>query len=609
MAEKRRPKRRNPKAARLTAVCELENCPHCGERLSSVGNAAHSHKTVQTLTGTVYVVAYSRVCQNRECSAYGTHFHAAEHLKVSLPYSTYGLDVVAFVGVQRECEHRQFSEIQAQLNGRGVAINDTSVGRLYRLFTALLEGAWPQRRERVAQAAAQHGGVILMADGLSPDGAGPQLYVLWEVFSGTPIGGMLIDQADEPHLTDWLNGCRDRIGDLPVLALLSDKEKALVGAMSAVWPQAAHQLCQMHFMQNLSGPIHRVDQALRQTLRDHLGSLPPVPELEPEAAATQIEQPVPEQDTAGKKGALDTAPVETKVRESHLEHLLFPESVVTNIRGAAALLQHYYGYYRQAIRDVLNRSSRKPFQCGGLRGYDQLVGIDLHLQQRHRKHGPDAYLDQLHERVQNAVRSAASQADQVRQTHAFLTQVERYLAGVPRPGPEADQPTPGSQAVETELKRMFAEFAQQSQASPLSRRLNRKWRTMSKTWLPGILHCYDIPGLPRSNLELESVFGKLRRAQRRRSGRKETTPLRIFGPGQMVFLSLDDQDILPLLQSVSTETYWSQRRQQAEREEPRRWLTRLHQDPARALAHLDEQFYAVVKTLADAPDAAPVYTC
>ena len=123
----------------------------------------------------------------------------------------------------------------------------------------------------------------------------------------------------------------------------------------------------------------------------------------------------------------DAAQVENKVRASHFAHLLFPESVVTNVRGAAAVLQHYHGYYRRAIRDALNRSSRKPFQCGGLRGHDQLVGIDRHLQERRMQRGPDAYLDQLHERVQNALRSAASQADQVRHTRAFLTQVERYL--------------------------------------------------------------------------------------------------------------------------------------------------------------------------------------
>lgn len=290
MAEKRRPKRRNPNAARLTAACELEHCPQCGERLSSVSNAAHSHKTVQTLAGTVYVVAYSRVCHNQACSAYGTHFHAAEHLKVSLPYSTYGLDVVALVGIQREREHRQFSEIQDQLNRRGVEINDTSVGRLYRLFTALLEGAWPKRHERIAQAAVQHGGVILMADGLEPDGAGPQLYVLWEVFSGTPVGGMLIDKADAPHLIQWLGECRDWLGDLAVLALLSDQEKALVTALRTVWPQAPHQLCQLHFLNNLSKPVQQSDQELQQHLRDRLDSLPPVPDLTAEEAAARVER-------------------------------------------------------------------------------------------------------------------------------------------------------------------------------------------------------------------------------------------------------------------------------------------------------------------------------
>jgi hypothetical protein len=125
--------------------------------------------------------------------------------------------------------------------------------------------------------------------------------VLWEVFSGMPISGILIDQADETHLTDWLTDCRARIGGLPVLALLSDKEKALVSALGAVWSTAAHQLCQMHFMQNLSGPMHLADQSLRGTLRDCLSALPPVPEVGPEEAAARIEQLVPTQKTTGEK--------------------------------------------------------------------------------------------------------------------------------------------------------------------------------------------------------------------------------------------------------------------------------------------------------------------
>ena len=284
--------------------------------------------------------------------------------------------------------------------------------------------------------------------------------------------------------------------------------------------------------------------------------------------------------------------------ESHFEHLLFPESVVTDVRGGAAQLQHYYGHYRLSIRDALNRSSRKPFQCGGLRGYDQLLAIKQHLQQRLRG-GPDPYLLLLHDQVQHAVTVTATQAEQVRQMHTFLTQVEHYLAEAPRPSVGTDPcqtalPAPGSQTVQQELEKMFSDLAQQSKTSRLAWQMTRKGQSMSKTWLPDILHCYDIPGLPRSNLDLESAFGSLRRGQRRTSGRKETTLVRIFAPGEIVLLSLEDKDILPLLQSVPAGVYWSQRRRQEEREEPRRWLRRLHHDPVRALTQVDQQFYQVV---------------
>jgi len=263
-------------------------------------------------------------------------------------------------------------------------------------------------------------------------------------------------------------------------------------------------------------------------------------------------------------------------------------------------MQQYYGYYRGAIRDALDRPSRTPFQCGGLQGYDQLVGIDQHLSQHALHGGPDPYLEQVHGYVQRALRATTSQALGVRQELACLTAMDHYLAEAPRPSLETDAQEAlvslsGSQTVQRKLEQMVSEWTQQPKVCPLTRQLVRKWTTMSKTWLPGILQCYDIPGLPRSNLDLESTFGTLRRGQRRISGRKETTPIRVFGPGQIVLLSLDDAEILPLLRSVPVDAYWSQRRRHEEREEPRRWKIRLHRDPGRALTQVDEQFYAVVK--------------
>jgi hypothetical protein len=274
------------------------------------------------------------------------------------------------------------------------------------------------------------------------------------------------------------------------------------------------------------------------------------------------------------------------------------------------VLQHYYGYYRRAIRDALSRPSRKPFQCGGLQGYDQLLGISQYLSQRRMHNGPDPYLDQVPDEVQRALCATASQAEGVRQARTFLMQVEHYLAGLPCPSLEPDAQETGlsisdSKTVQRELEKMISDLVQQPNLYPLTRRLIRKWRSMSKTWLPDILHCYDVPGLPRSNLDLESAFGTLRRDQRRISGRKETTPLRVFGPGAISLLALDEEEVLPLLQSVPADEYWSQRRLQEEREEPRRWLTRLHRDPAQALAQVDAQFYMVANAQATALSDAP----
>lgn len=119
------------------------------------------------------------------------------------------------------------------------------------------------------------------------------------------------------------------------------------------------------------------------------------------------------------------------------------------------------------------------------------------------------------------------------------------------------------------------------------------------------MHCYDIAGLPRHNLKLESTFGALRRHQRRVSGRKETTPLRVFGPGEIMVQVLDEADVLPWLCSVPPKEYWTQRRKQEEREEPRRWLRRLRRNPEQAMAQVDEQFYEVVKDLLVQPRSPP----
>ncbi len=74
--------------------------------------------------------------------------------------------------------------------------------------------------------------------------------------------------------------------------------------------------------------------------------------------------------------------------------------------------------------------------------------------------------------------------------------------------------------------------------SALQNQLERTWNLYGTD----LLHTYDIPGLPPDNLQIEGLFGRLRRHQRRISGRKSTRPLREFGHYQVLF-SADSQAI------------------------------------------------------------------
>lgn len=269
-----RPRRSFPNAERVIVDCELEECIHCGEPLVP-SKTWHMRKTVQTLNGPLFVAGKSKQCVNPECSHPDEHYHASGVLKISLPYSTYGLEVLAFIGWQHEHEHKQLVEVQAQLNARGVLVNERNVGKLYRQFLALLGGLNDRTAKRLKAAAEEHGGLIWGLDALQPEGHGTLLYVLYEVLSGTPVDAIQADYPTADELTDWLQPYRE----LPfkVLATLSDGEDRIIAALKASWPTAPHQRCQEHVLGNLAEPVLKIDAQLRQRMRDDLGGLPAVP--------------------------------------------------------------------------------------------------------------------------------------------------------------------------------------------------------------------------------------------------------------------------------------------------------------------------------------------
>jgi hypothetical protein len=113
---------------------------------------------------------------------------------------------------------------------------------------------------------------------------------------------------------------------------------------------------------------------------------------------------------------------------------------------------------------------------------------------------------------------------------------------------------------------------------------------VSASYRPGLFHCYDVPGLPRTNNDQEQYFGSARYHQRRASGRVHATAATVV------------RGSVRVLASTATRLYrfgeyelrhpdldrWRDLRHALElRQEARRQQGRFRKDPAAYLATLE----------------------
>jgi len=264
-----RPVRRYPEAKRLIFVSAMNTCIHCGAELKLRPNW-HVRKTIQTLNGPLFVAGRAKICTNAECSHCGTRYYASQVWALSLPDSSYGLDVHAYIGWRHEHDQRQLVEIQRELNEKGIEINERNVGKLYRQYLALLGASSEEVQKELDAIVAKHGGLIIGVDALQPEGHGSLLYVLYEILSGTVVSAIQLEPPNEQELTNWLLTYQK----YPVLGSVTDGEERIIAALRAVWPTAPRQRCQEHFLGNLADEVLGYDTELRQQMRADLGGLP-----------------------------------------------------------------------------------------------------------------------------------------------------------------------------------------------------------------------------------------------------------------------------------------------------------------------------------------------
>jgi hypothetical protein len=244
--------------------------------------------------------------------------------------------------------------------------------------------------------------------------------------------------------------------------------------------------------------------------------------------------------------------------------------------------------FRMAIRDAVNRATRKPFYWGGLKGYRQLESIAQALHAMPVVE--NAFFCRLIRQVDRTLENNRRLAKTIDKTYTWFLRIAACLRYPPRSYVETPIPTRCQVKQEMEELLQYFEIDARGQMVPLSlySGLRKRWDLFGDD----LLHCFDIPGLPHDNLKVESLFGRLRCHQRRISGRKSTQPLRDFGHYQICFLAESEEQLLEQLRGVPVEDYQEQRKHQTQAEAPRKFLARLHRDPAKTMQNLAEKYIA-----------------
>jgi hypothetical protein len=120
----------------------------------------------------------------------------------------------------------------------------------------------------------------------------------------------------------------------------------------------------------------------------------------------------------------------------------------------------------------------------------------------------------------------------------------------------------------------------------------RTFLRVTKSYWLGLFACYQVPDLPRTNNDLEHVFGSARHQERRATGRKGASPtlvvrgsVRVVAAVTTRLSSFASQDLQP-----SDLAAWRRLRQTLDyRHEARRCQLRFRRNPDAYLTALEEQ--------------------
>jgi len=451
----------------------IRQCPECDQRLDF---DYVNYRTVTTLDAVLRLTLQIRRCPRPGCPRYHQPYRPEAEPHFALPHHEFGLDVIALIGRLRYAEHRSVPEIHQELRRRGVAIAQRTVTNLLDRYDELraLATAAPQRLRRLLKGQQR---VILAIDGLQPDVGHEVLWVLRDCLGGEVLLAKSLLSATTGDLAALLAEVRDVL-PVPITGVISDGQTTIRQAVAQELPGVPHQLCHFHYLREAARPIYEADRHAKKELKKRVRGVRPI-----------------ERSVAGDDDA-----------EAEI------------VRG-----------YCAAVRAAVTDDGRPPLAAPGLRLHDRLEVIAASLDRvAARVQALPVGLQRLRQLLRRGLEETAALWPPVRSAYRWVKQVAHLLKN------QAGRPAGD---VRRRLRHILSDIrraAVQTDVEELRRQL-RHFVKVTQSYRPGLFHCYQSQDLPRTNNDLEHLFGSHRYHERRASGRKGASPaLVVMGSVRLV---------------------------------------------------------------------------
>jgi len=418
-----------------------------------------NHRNLITLDGTIRLHLLIRRCHLDTCPRYRIPFRPEAEGRIALPYHEFGIDVISLVGQLRYSQHRSIGEILQLLTQRSVTISHRTVRNLLDRYDELctLTVSDPQR---VGSILAPQGRVILALDGLQPDVGHEVLWVLRDCISGLILMARSLLSSTTDDLASLIGGVRDAI-PVPITGVVSDGQTSIRAAVAKALPGVPHQLCQFHYLREAARPIYEADRHAKKELKKRVRGI--------------------------------------RVIERQAEQLSGPEREL--IEG-----------YCAAVRSALTDDGPAPLNSPGLQLHERLRQIAASLDRLEAKGRIVGSLKRLRRLLEKGLNETASSWPVIQEWYGWVRRVAHVLS---------NEDQANGKVVRRRLNAVLRRMRQEVREKQGSAKVLSHFLRVTGSYKPGLFHCYDGTGLPRTNNDLEQMFGSHRYHERRSNGRKK----------------------------------------------------------------------------------------